>query len=32
MATHLPGGSLGERSLAGHSPWGYKESDTSNVT
>ncbi|KAB0387883.1 hypothetical protein FD755_002839, partial [Muntiacus reevesi] len=24
----LPGKSHGERSLAGHSPWGHKESDT----
>ena len=30
MATHssiLPGGSHGQRSLAGYSPWGHKESD-----
>ena len=25
----LPGKFLGQRSLAGYSPWGYKESDTS---
>ena len=25
----LPGKSHGERSLAGYSPWGHKESDTS---
>ena len=24
----LPGGSHGQRSLAGYSPWGHKESDT----
>ena len=31
MATHssiLPGESHGQRSLAGYSPWGHKESDT----
>ena len=31
MATHssiLPGESHGQRSLVGYSPWGYKESDT----
>ena len=31
MATHpelLPEKSLGQRSLAGYSPWGHKESDT----
>ena len=31
MATHssvLPGGSQGQRSLAGYSPWGGEESDT----
>ena len=35
MATHpvfLPGESHGQRSLAGCSPWGCKESDTSEVT
>ena len=35
MATHssiLPGKSHGQRSLAGYSPWGRKESDTSEVT
>ena len=32
MATHsifLPGESHGQRSLAGHNPWGHKESDMS---
>ena len=28
MATHLPGELHGQRSLAGYSPWGHKESDT----
>ena len=28
----LPGESLGQRSLAGYSPWGRKESDTTEVT
>ena len=28
----LPGESYGQRSLAGYSPWGYKESDTTEVT
>ena len=32
MATHssvlLPGKSYGQRSLVGYSPWGHKESDT----
>ena len=28
----LPGESHGQRSLAGHSPWGHKESDTTEVT
>ena len=28
----LPGESHGQRSLAGHSPWGRKESDTTAVT
>ena len=31
MATQsvlLPGESRGQRSLAGHSPWGHRESDT----
>ena len=35
MATHsvfLPGDSHGQRSLAGYSPWGPKESDTTGVT
>ena len=37
MATHLPGESLpgeshGQRSLAGYSPWGHKESDTTETT
>ena len=27
----LPGESQGQRSLAGYSPWGYKESDTTEV-
>ena len=28
----LPGESHEQRSLAGYSPWGYKESDTTNAT
>ena len=28
----LPGESQGQRSLAGYSPWGRKESDTTEVT
>ena len=28
----LPGESHGERSLAGYSPWGHKESDRTEVT
>ena len=36
VATHssifLPGESHGQRSLAGYSPWGHKESDTTEVT
>ena len=28
----LPGGSLGQRSLAGYSPKGHKESDTTEAT
>ena len=28
----LPGESCGQRSLAGNSPWGHKESDTTEVT
>ena len=28
----LPGESHGQRSLAGYSPWGCKESDTTEVT
>ena len=28
----LPGESHGQRSLAGYSPWGHKESDMSEVT
>ena len=28
----LPGESHGQRSLAGYSPWSYKESDTTEVT
>ena len=34
MATHssiLPGESHGQRSLAGYSPWGHKESDTTEL-
>ena len=32
MATHsLPGESHGERSLVGYSPWGRKESDTTEA-
>ena len=27
----LPGGSYGQRSLAGYSPWGHKELDTTEV-
>ena len=27
-----PGESHGQRSLAGYSPWGHKESDTTEVT
>ena len=27
-----PGKSHGQRSLAGHSPWSHKESDTTEVT
>ena len=33
MATHsLPGEPHGQRSLVGYSPWGHKESDTTEVT
>ena len=35
MATHsvfLPGESHGQRSLAGHGPWGHKELDMTEVT
>ena len=36
MITHssnfLPGESRGQRSLVGYSPWGCKESDTTEVT
>ena len=32
MATHSSGESHGQRSLAGCSPWGPKESDTTEVT
>ena len=35
MATHsmfLPGESHGQRSLAGNSPWGHKELDTTEAT
>ena len=28
----LPGESHGQRSLAGHGPWGHRESDTTEVT
>ena len=28
----LPGESLGQRSLAGYSPWGHKELDMTKVT
>ena len=28
----LPGEFHGQRSLAGHSPWGHKESDTTEAT
>ena len=28
----LPGEAHGQRSLSGHSPWGYKESDTTEVS
>ena len=28
----LPGESLGQRSLVGYSPWGCKESDTTEAT
>ena len=28
----LPGESHGQRSLAGYCPWGFKESDTTQVT
>ena len=31
-AIFLPGKSHGQRSLAGSSPWGHKESDTSLAT
>ena len=32
MATHsLPGKSHGQRSLVGYSPWGCKESDTTEL-
>ena len=31
-AVFLPGESRGQRSLAGYSPWGCKESDTTEVT
>ena len=33
MATHgLPGESHGQRSLVAYSPWGHKESDTTEET
>ena len=32
MATHSGGESHGQRSLVGYSPWGHKESDTTEVT
>ena len=28
----MPGKSLGQRSLTGYSPWGHKESDTTEAT
>ena len=31
-AVFLPGESRGQRSLEGYSPWGHKESDTTEVT
>ena len=31
-AVLLPGESQGQRSLAGYSPWGHKELDTTEVT
>ena len=31
-AVFLPGKSCGKRSLAGYSPWGHKESDTTEAT
>ena len=30
-SVYLPGESHGQRSLAGHSPWGRKESDMANT-
>ena len=32
MATLSSGEFLGQRSLAGYSPWGHKESDTTEAT
>ena len=32
MPVLLPGESHGQRSLAGYSPWGHKESDTTEAT
>ena len=32
IAVFLPGESHGQRSLAGCSPWGHKDSDTTEVT
>ena len=33
MATHsMPGESHGQRSLEGYSPWGHKESDSTEAT
>ena len=32
ISVFLPGESLGQRSLAGYSPWGHKEFDITEVT
>ena len=32
LAVFLPGKSHEQRSLAGYSPWGHKESDTTEMT
>ena len=32
LPTFLPGTSHGQRSLVGYSPWGHKESDTTEAT